>query len=71
LDPGVADSFYQDNAALFSVTIQEKKLAEAVPAIRNLIGNDNAMTGSDVSLALAMQSGVAETGQTIIFAVRL
>jgi predicted RND superfamily exporter protein len=69
MDADAVESFYKDNTALFSVAIQVNQLDEVIPAIRNLIGNDNAMTGSDVSLALAMESGVSETGKTTVFAV--
>jgi predicted RND superfamily exporter protein len=69
MDSDAASSFYKNNAALFLVTIREEKLVETTNAIRDLIGNDNAMSGSDVSLALAMESGRTETGKTTVFAV--
>ena len=45
-----------DSAALFSVTIAEEKRIDACSAIREIIGDDNAMAGSAVSTAVATTS---------------
>ena len=60
LDQDTVSSYYQDGAALFSVTIAEEKRIEAVDAIRKLIGDDNAMSGSAVSTAVATTSTVSQ-----------
>lgn len=60
LDQDTVSSYYQDGAALFSVTIAEDKRIAAVDAIRALIGNDNAMSGSAVSTAVATTSTVSQ-----------
>lgn len=52
--------YYQDGAALFSVTIVEDQRISAVNEIRALIGNDNAMSGSAVSTAVATTSTVSQ-----------
>ena len=59
LDADTVSSYYQ-NGALFSVTIAEDKRITAVDAIRALIGEDNAMSGSAVSTAVATTSTVSQ-----------
>ena len=60
LDQDTVSSYYQDGAALFSVTIAEDKRIQAVDAIRALIGDDNVMSGSAVSTAVATTSTVSQ-----------
>lgn len=60
LDQDTVSSYYQDGAALFSVTIADDQRIAAVDAIRALIGNDNAMSGSAVSTAVATTSTVSQ-----------
>lgn len=60
LDEGTINSYYKDNNALFSVTISEDYINSAVPKIRDVIGDDNAMTGNAVSTAVATESTVSE-----------
>ena len=59
----------QDNTALFSVTIEEEHIIDAVSKIREIIGNDNAMEGSAVSTAVATESTVSEIYKIAIIAV--
>ncbi len=60
MDSDTLETYYVDNNALFSVTIEEEKTTEAVSDIRDIIGEDNAMTGSAVSTAVATESTVSE-----------
>ena len=60
LDQDTVSHYYQDKAALFSVTIERSKRISAVDAIRELIGPDNAMSGSAVSTAVATTSTVSQ-----------
>lgn len=60
LDADTVESYYKDGNALFSVTIAKSKRIDAVNAIRDIIGDDNAMTGSAVSTAVATTSTVSE-----------
>ena len=60
MDTDMVKNYYKDGNALFSVTIDSEKRMDAVNAIRDLIGEDNAMTGSAVSTAAATQSTVKE-----------
>ena len=69
MDKDTVNTYYKDNNALFSVTIQEDAVNDAVPAIREIIGDDNAMTGSAVSTAVATESTVGEIQIITVFAV--
>ncbi len=59
-DTDTVETYYKDQTALFQVTIEEAKRIEAVNAIREIIGEENAMTGSAVSTAVATTSTVTE-----------
>ena len=63
------ETYYKDGYALFQVTIEEEKRSEVVPEIYTLIGDDNAMTGSAVSTALATTSTVSEIRKISVIAV--
>ena len=69
MDSRTVEDYYKDGNALFSVTIAEDKRIDAVNAIRTLIGDDNAMTGSAVSTATATQSTVKEISKIAGIAV--
>ena len=69
LNPDTVETYYKDGNALFSVTIDEDKRIEAAEAIREIIGDDNAMTGSAVTTAVATTSTVSEITTIAIFAV--
>ena len=59
-DKDIVDTYYVDNAELYSVTFREEDIISAVVDIRELIGDENAMTGSAVSTAIATNSTVSE-----------
>ena len=69
LDQTVVEDYYKDGNALFTVTIEADKRISAVNSIRDLIGDDNAMTGSAVSTATATQSTIKEVSKIAVFAV--
>lgn len=69
LDEDTITTYYKDNTALYTVTINEDAINDAVPAIRSLIGEDNAMTGSAVSTAAATKSTVSEIRKISGFAI--
>ncbi len=69
LDQAVVEDYYKDGNALFTVTIEADKRISAVNEIRNLIGDDNAMTGSAVSTATATQSTIKEIAKIAAFAI--
>ena len=69
LDEETVDAYYQEGAALFTVTIDEDKRLQAVADIRTLIGDENAMTSSAVSTAIATTSTVSEIAKIAAFVV--
>lgn len=69
LDADTVETYYKDNAALFTVTIAEDKRIEAVDAIRTVIGDENAMSGQAVSTAVATTSTINQIMIITIFAV--
>ena len=60
-DSDVVETFYKDNTALYTVTIEEDKRIETVDEIRKIIGDENAMTGDAVSTAVASVQFVNKT----------
>lgn len=68
-DQDTVETYYKDNKALFTVAIKEEKQLPAVNSIRHLIGEDNAMTGSAVSTAIATTSTISEIQKIAVFAV--
>ena len=69
LEADTVETYYKDGNALFSVTIAEDKRIEAVSAIRDIIGEGNAMTGSAVTTAVATTSTVSEIRTITVIAV--
>ena len=69
LDTDTLETYYKDNNALFTVTIDEDRRIEAVSSIREIIGEDNAMTGSAVSTAISTTETVLEINKISIFTV--
>jgi len=45
-DQDLVENYYKDGNALYSITIEEEKRIDAVADIREIIGEDNPMTGS-------------------------
>ena len=68
-DADTVESCYKENRALYSVTIAEDKRIDAVNAIRNVIGEKNAMTGAAVDTATATQSTTREVKKIVLIAV--
>ncbi len=69
VDSDTVETYYKDNNALFSITIEEDKRIEVVNEIREIIGEDNAMSGSAVTTALATTSTVNEITTIALIAV--
>jgi hypothetical protein len=68
-DSDTIESYYKDENAIFTVTVDEKKRVEAVDSIRNLIGDNNAMTGAAVNTAVATKTTVEEITKIVIIAI--
>lgn len=69
LDTDTIEDYYKDGTALFSVTVNEEDVLQAEADIRELIGDENAMTGADVSKAIATESTISEIRLIAIIAV--
>ncbi|MBR5408907.1 MMPL family transporter [Candidatus Saccharibacteria bacterium] len=69
LDTEVIETYYKNNTALYSLTIDEEKDAETVAKVREVIGEDNALTGSVVNTADGRTNTVAEVDLITIVAV--
>ena len=69
LDTDAVETYYKDNNALFTVTIEEHSRISATQEIRKIIGDDNALTGSAVSTAVATTNTVSEIRIITIIAV--
>lgn len=69
LDGKVVETYYKDNTALFTVTIEEDKRIEAVAEIEDLVGEDNAIAGSAVATADATTNTVSEIQTITVIAV--
>lgn len=70
MDADTVESYYQDNTALFTLTLEnDGRLTEIVNEIRNVVGDENAMTGSAVSTAVATASTVSEVSKIAGIAV--
>lgn len=69
LDRETVQDYYKDEAALFTVTVDQNKRIEAVNEIRNLIGDDNAMAGSVVNTVVATEATSKEVSKIILFII--
>ncbi len=70
MDTETVESYYKDHTALFTVTLeQDERMTETVDEIRSVIGDENAMTGSAVSTAVATASTVSEVSKIARIAV--
>ncbi|MGN1104847.1 MAG: MMPL family transporter, partial [Candidatus Coproplasma sp.] len=69
MDSETVESYYKDNVALYTVTIDESRLVDTVKEIRAVIGEDNAMSGNGVSTAVATTSTVNEINLIVVFAI--
>ena len=69
VEEDIVDDYYKEETALYSVTIEEEKTVATVDAIRELIGKENAMTGTAVDKAVATTSTTQEIGRIVKIAV--
>ncbi len=69
MDTKTVENYYKNGSALYTVTLEDDKRIEAVDAIRNLIGYDNAMSGADVSTAVSTESTLEEVPKIAVIGV--
>ena len=69
IDTDTVEAYYKDNAALFTVTLADDHLISGVEEIRNIIGENGAVTGTAVSTADATTNTVSEILKITVIAV--
>lgn len=69
LDTDTVETYYKDDTALFTVTIEEESRLSATEEIRDIIGEENAMAGSAVSTAVSTTNTVSEIRKITVIAV--
>lgn len=69
IDKDTVEAYYKDNKALYTVTIDDDKRIETVNEIRNLIGDENSMSGSAVNTAVATETTSSEVKRIIMFII--
>ena len=69
MDRETVETYYQDGAALFTVTLDREFYIPATAAIRELIGEKNALTGRAVSIADATTNTVTEVAKITVISV--
>ena len=69
LDVDAVETYYKDDNALFTITIDEEYRITATEDIRALIGEENAVTGSAISTADATTNTVSEILKITVIAV--
>lgn len=70
-DKDTLETYYRNGDALFVVAIEKAAVNQAVPAIREIIGEENAMTGAAVSTAVATASTVTEVRQIAVYSISI
>lgn len=68
-DSDTVETYFKDGSALLIVTMSEEKMLSVTSEIRSIIGEENAMTGSAVSTAIATERTVREISVIAFFAV--
>ncbi len=68
-DQETVETYYKDKNALFTVTVDADDKVATVDRIRDIIGDDNAMSGDAVSTAIATTGTVSEIFKISVFAV--
>ena len=69
LDTATVETYYKDSTALFSLTIHEDFCISAVEAIRAIVGDENAISGTAATTAVATTSTVNEIPLIAIISV--
>lgn len=60
-DEDIVETYYKDNNALFTLSIEEGEEVPATDGIYDVIGNDNAMTGDALDTAISQEMTGKET----------
>lgn len=68
-DKKVVETYYKDRNALFSVTIQEESIVNAITDISSLVGDNGIVTGTAADTAEATVSTVDEIAKIVMIAI--
>ena len=68
-DASTVETYYKNSAALYTLTISDEYRLSAVDAVREIVGENGALTGDAVSTALATTGTVAEVRLITVIAV--
>lgn len=71
IDSKIVETYYQDENAVFTVTVDEEKQVQAIADIRNIIGEENLMAGDSYNTVSAESSTETEISQIMIFVIPL
>lgn len=69
LDQDTVETYYKDETALFTVTIEEESRISATDEIREIIGDENALAGNAASIATTTTNTISEVNKIAVFAV--
>jgi hypothetical protein len=69
LDSSIRDAYYKDNSALFMITIESGKEESTVAAIREIIGDKNAVAGYSVNTATSQEMSTSEVRNAMLILV--
>ena len=69
IDGDLLDTYYRNGNALFSIVVDEEKDMECVSEMREVIGDENAMSGNSVASAVAKVNTVKEVKIVSILSV--
>lgn len=68
-DQATVESYYQEENALYTVTIDEEKGIEAVDALTEMVGEDGYLEGTAVNTAIAAESTVDEISKIVLVTI--
>jgi uncharacterized protein len=71
MDQSVVSQYFRDKNALYTITVDDDTKQETIAAIRKLIGDRGALSGSVVEVANAMSSSAGEVPKIAMFVVPL
>lgn len=66
LDASIRDTYYKDNSALFMLAIESGKEESTVAAIREIIGDKNAVSGYAVNTATSQEMSTSEVRNAML-----
>lgn len=71
MDLNTLESWYKNGCALFSLVIDEEKIETALPALKEIAGNDSAMTGTAVDINYVQNATKTDISKIMFFIILL